>query len=121
MFGKTLKDLWVILCECGEDLAVESDLAFLQCAYEFRVGKTVFAGGCIDAQGEKAAEIALLGAAMPEGVRTCMMDGLFGYALLGLAPEAIALGLGKDILAALILGCASFYACHRLIEKTCLI
>ncbi len=46
-----------------------------------------------------------------------MSDGLLCDALLRFAAEAVALGLRKDILAALIFLCTSFYARHTLVGE----
>ena len=45
-----------------------------------------------------------------------MADRFFGHALLALATKSVALCLRQDILPALVLHCASFYACHTIVR-----
>jgi len=68
----------------------------------------------VDADCPEVAELALLGAAMPECVYAGMMNGLLGHALFARAIKTIALGLCKDILAAFILLYSSFDSRHKI-------
>lgn len=113
VLDESREHLRVIFGQRGKDFAVKGDLALLQRPNEFGVGEAVFANSGIDAQGEEAAEVTLFGAAMTERMGTGMVDGLMGDALFALAVETVPLGLGKDVLAALIFHCTSFYSSHR--------
>lgn len=120
-FDELLEDLWVVLRERREGLAVEGDVLLLESADELRVGEAERASSCIDAEREEVAHVALLRAAVLEGIGAGVLDSLLCYALLRLAVEAVALRLRQDILAALILHRTSFDACHICLEEAALI
>ncbi len=94
--------------DLGEDLAVELDVLLLECADEFAVACTLFVERCVDADIPESAEIALLVAAAFEGIRAGMHDCVDRCRFLVSAVQAIALGLQKCILSALVLDDASF-------------
>lgn len=102
----------MVFRECRERLSIKRDILLLECAYELRVGEAEWAHAGVDAEREELAEIALLRAAVLEGVRARMLDGLLCHALLRLSVEAVAFRLCKDVLATLVLQCSSFDACH---------
>ncbi len=124
MFRQALEDLGVVFCETGERLAVERDLTFLEGPNELGVGETERAYASVDAEAPEIAVIALLGAAVAERVDACVFDGHLCDAFLAAAVEAVAFYLRKNVLAVLILHCASFDACHIYLlirKKTALI
>src|SRR5918998_4649362 len=67
--GKTSKGLGVAHGYVGQNLAVDLDAGLLEAVHELAVGESLLAGGGVDAHDPKAAEVALLVATVPVGVR----------------------------------------------------
>jgi len=80
----------------GEGFAVEAEVLLLGGTHELGIGETVLAESRVDLDVPEAAEVALLVAAVGEGVGACMGEGVIGGALGLGAAETEALGLLED-------------------------
>ena len=115
MFGQALERFRVVFGECGEHFAVEFDVGFLERVDESGIGKSKRADCRIDAERPEIAVLALLGAAVTEGVYARVGDSFFGHALLAPATESVAFHLRKHVASAFQFCSTSFDARHIVI------
>jgi len=88
------EDVWIFLRDLRENLAIESDVLFLQGIDQDAVGRATVAGGSVDAQGLQGAVVAFLQFAVAIGVDAGFRGGGLGERDLGFAPPHHALGAG---------------------------
>lgn len=115
LFRQPFEHCRMVFGEFGENLAVEGDVGFLECADEFGIREPERAHGGIDAECPKIAKFAFLCAAVTERMCAGMADRFLGNPLLARTIETIAFGLGQNILAPLILLYTPFYSRHKLL------
>ena len=73
-----LEGLGIVDGEVGEHLAVDFDAGLVEAAHQLRVREAFEAGGSVDALNPQCAEVALLVAAVAEGVGQTFLPSVLG-------------------------------------------
>ena len=78
LFHDGLESLGIVHSEVSEHLTVDLDTSLMKVTHELRVRKTFEASSCVDTLNPKSAEIALLVAAITEGIGQTLLPSVLG-------------------------------------------
>ena len=73
-----LESLRVVDSEVSKNLAVDFNTSLVKSAHKLRVRETLEAGSCVDTLNPESPEVALLGAAVAEGVGKTLLPSILG-------------------------------------------
>ena len=92
--------LWIVHCEIGENLTVETDVLLGELAHELGVRDAVLAGSGVDSLDPEGTESTLLGLAVTIGVGETFLVGVLRYSPDILSGKEITAGSLENLLAA---------------------